>query len=241
MRILVLGNSNAGSIMRAIHYSGIDVLSQHDLTFIVTPGGGGPYLNLSDSGNIIIDKVNDDPLMKAYCHPTSLNVDSLNINDFDAVVISALTHFSFERCVIADFKPKISSSIRLVSRTEFLMSMRRSYDTSPGIIFLKKLSKLRSNIIVQPFPRVSSSISTYEDWSASQKYNDPIGAYSFAANYLDTYLTELASVDSFTLLKHPFTPSDLNPFTPATHMQNDFFHGNHLYASLVMKQIESSI
>ena len=244
MKVLVLGNSQAGALKRAYETratrdSGID------LHFYVIPGGVGPDLDIVDD-RLVLGAVS--PKYPPYVLP--VGTDTMPLSSFDAILVSALGYvdggYAYKNAitvsgVLAEFGPRGPATVRApVSDSCFAEMLAEGLEQQPGVRALRRLcSACGRPIFVQPFPHLSDQVAEHPDWGLAQWYDDPLGAHRVMAEAKEAALAALAEGTGARLLPYP-VPHDANRMTPRAMMrETDGVHQSDAYGALVLDQLES--
>jgi hypothetical protein len=248
VKILVLGNSQAGALKRSHdHRAAAFAAAGIALHFHVIPGGAGPDVTVIDD-MIVVGAVS--PTHPPYVSPAG--TDRMPISSFDAILICALGYtdggFAFRNPIpvagaLAEFRPRAGALARpLVSDTCFAAMAGALLDAQPGMAAWRAVAKAFSGpVFLQPFPRLSEAVATHADWTVGQWYEDAIGMHRFLETVKDDYLARVAAETGTQLLPYP-QPERADMFTPAALMRPvDGVHQADLYGDMVLDALIAAI
>lgn len=247
MKILLVGNSQLACLKKAHDLDGTILGKIRDVHFFVTPGGTGPYLEISDDLLLRVKKGGLNPKFPPREYPDG--VSKIPIIDYGAIVVSALGYLDggyyypnsiTRQGVLNEFGPKPNQiSNRPLSKSCYRRVIESSLLSQPGFLFLRELrERYRGKIIVQPFPLLSSSIAIHPNWPLNQMYESPREAHIFFSSSRDDFMEKLSKSHSFDLLAYPSDEWKQNCFTPSEFIGSpDGLHPDEKYGMLVIKQI----
>src|SRR5688572_3711083 len=156
MKVLMVGNSHAGSIRRALKERRVALPAEVDLKYYVVAGGLGPDLTVVDR-KLVVRAFNENH--PPYTdHPATLE---RSVTDYDLIVVSALGYvdggFAFRSTILwqgllAEYGPKFNPRVRtLISQACMRDVVRHGLSQQPGFVFLRELFKCyRGPVVVQP-------------------------------------------------------------------------------------------
>lgn len=252
MNILIIGNSQAGCLKKALDHSSESMFPTLKIAdWIVTPGGTGPYLEIKDNKLVV---TRSDPRFPPRFTPSSDILD-IDINQYSAIVICALGYidggFYYYNPISADkYFPISSFAHNIVCENQYPISQSCFKDVAknrlsmqPGFMFFDELKRLyKGKIFVQPFPMLSSKIKTHENWHLAKIYEDPIPVNHFLLDLKDKFLNDICDYENIYLLPYPDESWRTSGFTPSEFiLDSDYLHPNNLYGSLVLTQFEKLI
>lgn len=245
MRILFLGNSQLGCLKGAFDEDDT-VLNKHEVYWYVTVGGDGPYLYIEGNKlKIIEDAINPEypPRASPECSA------SIPVDYYDVVVISALGYVDGGYCcrspaqregLLFSCKPKANDiSDRYLSEECYRSIIMNCLRMQPGFVFLSNIRKFFSGqVIVQPFPMISSSIKEHPGWPLNMMYDDPVGAHKFFSEIRNDFVAQACEEARAKLLPYPSIACEDGLFTKAEMMAApDVLHPIPSYGRLVLQQI----
>lgn len=247
MKVLVLGNSQAGALKRA-HDENPERLTDAgiDIGFFVIPGGWGPDLTVVDDHLVTGSTSATHP---PYAAPKG--IDRAPLSSFDAIVISSLGFFGggygFRNPVsasgaLAQFKPRgVGLRQPLVSDRCMKEMAAAMSERQPGIRTLRALANCGIPILVQPWPRVSDDMLNQPEWGFRQWYAKPKAAYQFFARICDENLAAIAQETGAQILPRPEFGHP-HGMTPAALMREiDGVHQSDQYGGFVLDIIKAQL
>lgn len=246
IRLLVAGNSQAGSLYEAIasrQFLPGDGLS---VSWFIVPGGMGPALDVVDNRLVVLG--HDERYPPRILPPETAQA---RLDSFDVVFVSALGFvdggFAFASPIVwqggvAEYgvrnNPKIT---RLVSQAVMREVVADSLSRHDGFVFLHKLrANYRGRIIVQPFPQLSDAVAERNDWEIGRSYEDALGFSAFLGKCRDGYLEATCRELGVDLLDYPDPAFRTAGFTPRRLMrESDGCHCTGEYGAMVWRQVEA--
>lgn len=243
MRLLVLGNSQAGALFSA--YADRQ-LANIKIDFLVIPGGTGPTLTIRDGRPVPTRFVPEYPPYYSDSY-----VKSTVVSDYDAILISALGYveggFAFRNPIslqglVAEFGPRKNDlAERLVSIAVLREIVWNGLKLQHGFTFLNELRACYSRrIIVQPFPLPSDAVRDRTDWNLAVCYEDPVAAHTQICSFRDDAVKALCLTAGAELLDLPDPSWRRSGFTPRALMrERDGIHMEKSYGHLVLDQIDA--
>lgn len=247
MKILVVGNSNVGTLVRA--YSGIQNDKGHEFCFFSVPGGTGPALRFRDSVLELIPG-SEHAVHKAYSFPSGC-FDG-EYKKYDAIIISALGYicggFSYDYSIMTRNYTILDEVVdgfcpRFVSLEEQKFLFYKFLDRQSGFHFLRDLlqSDYSGKVILQKFPRLSAACINNNNWKPSLRIKNIDAMYSRYLKWLDEYIGEYSRYGQFTLLDDPLVDYVNGVYTPISLMEADGAHANSAFGKIIFDQIYSQI
>jgi hypothetical protein len=247
MKVLVLGNSQAGALKRA-HDGNPERLTDAgiDIGFFVIPGGLGPDLT-----------VVDDHLVTGHTSPTHppylapKGIDRAALSSFDAIIISALGFFNagygYASAVpasgaLAQFKPRgVGLRQPLVSDRCMKEMAAAMFERQAGVRTLRVLASSGIPILVQSWPRVSDDMLNQPEWGFRKWYTKPKAAYQFFARICDENLATIEQQTGAQILPRPEF-GNAHGMTPAAFMREiDGVHQSDQYGCFVLDIIKAQL
>ena len=248
-KLLVVGNSQAGPLKRAM-----DLWPQRfdhfaSVSFFVTPGGCGPYVAV-ENGKMRATFVMKD--LPPYWHPEE--AATTPVSSYDAVLVSGLGYFDGGHAyinrasslgLIHEFEP-IPPPTReqpLVSKGCYFRMMQAVLSEHHGFQFARGLrSCFGGSIFVQPFPLHSDRFLEIEAWKLRDLYRKPLEMYRFLVNARDKILSDFCAQIGASLLSFPDPAWVQSGFTPRTFMPSkDDLHPGADYGALVLDQLQRAV
>ncbi len=248
MKILILGNSQAGSLKKAYDAHKSIIGDVGEIYFYVLPGGTGPYLKVVDDRFVQTVPNSKNP---PYADPPE--TPEMPISSFDAIVISALGYVDGGACydslmqrraVLPEFGPiGAFQEEEFVSDHCYQQLFMNAWRTGhQGFILAASLkNNFDGPVFVQPFPHISSAIQEQEDWELRKLYKNYLGAHAFFTDTKESSLRSFEKEFGFTLLDYPAQTEDGAGFTDAKFMIGDFVHPTPEYGALVLDQIAKAV
>lgn len=252
MKILVVGNSQAGCLKKALdHAEEREFSAMKTADWIVIPGGTGPNLSIEDNQFKI---KSFDPRFPPRYSPNK-EILSSDINDYDLIIISALGYIDggfFYSNKIANDPINPLSSFKRKARKEYEFPLSKScfrevminrLGMQPGFLFYNQLKTVYTGkILVQPFPMLSSDIEFHEGWHLAHIYKNPKEVNCFLLDLKDDYLRSICNTKNTYLLPYPNKSWRLDGFTPSNFVaESDYLHPKQAYGEAVLLQLESFI
>lgn len=243
MRLLVLGTSDAGALLRA-HLNDRSLLAHCDeVAFFAIPGGTGPDVELRGDRLVVREGASDHA---AFKWPSRLELTSLR--EWDVVVISALglvdTGYAYDFCgtqqgLLFDCRPRATAQLPLVSRACYRSTVHAMLARHAGVRFARDLrAALGGRVLIQPTPLLSSDVPEHEGWPLTRLYEEAGRANRFFTETRLAFLEQFAAGIGAELLPIPDPTWLRDGFTPAALMDpRDGVHGNEHYGRLVLLQI----
>lgn len=254
-----MGNSHAGCLKRANEQSP-EILGRFgEISFYVTPGGTGPYLELGKNGELsemrvspeCLRAVSNTDISELPTYFTPADTPSVPIQRYDVIVLSALGRSLggigmheplYRQGALARFGVKPNGINKsLISEDCFDDIFSAWVDSHQGIKLFRALrSFTKSQIIVQPFPYYSQAAVTHPGWDMANIYQDAIGANRFYQQKKNDYLVKLCQYEAAILLNYPNPEWSVDCFTPAALIKStDLIHATDEYGKLVLEQCAS--
>jgi hypothetical protein len=244
VKLLIIGNSQAGALKRAwearhnaAETTGIEMF------FNVIPGGIGPDFQVVD-GRLAVGSHGEK--FPPYCTPP-VTID-MSLNDFDAILISALGHFDggfaytnqiTRAAVLADCGPR-GEALKRAPVSDSCMGdlMAEMLELQPGIRTLRRVCAAYAGpIYVQRFPRISEAILEHANWGLRLWYEAPAKAHRILAELRDSAMEEIANDTGARLLDYPEFDHPRG-FSPRAMMRDsDCIHQSDAYADLIIDQL----
>lgn len=243
MRLLVVGNSQAGALKRAHDAApGRYRDAGLDLAFFVVPGGIGPDVAVVD-GCLAVGAVS--PTHPPYEWPPGTRQTPLRA--FDAVLVSALGYIDgghayrnpIPRCgILPEFGPEGQAAKRMpVSDSCFAEMMAALLEQQPGIRSLRRLcAGFAGPVLVQRFPALSEAVAEHPDWGLRQMYRDPLAAHRFLLKTCEAALAALAAETGARLVPDPIART-ADGFTPRALMREDGVHQAETYGAAILDEL----
>lgn len=246
MKVLITGNSQAGALRKAARENGPP--PGVSLSFYVTPGGTGPYFDITPDGRL----EENSPTRKGepFCDPPG--TEDIPIAQYDAIVISALGFVDggvkfrgpfADGPFVAEFAPaNLGSGDQLVSMACF-KEVHQATVLGAAFNFAAQLRKHYAGmVLVQPMPYPSAESRQSPTWATGQRYQDADGFHSFLTRMTDSLLEDFCATHALTLLPRPSVAIVPGPFTSMDHMrEQDGVHPNARYGQLVLDQIAAAV
>ena len=244
MRILVAGNSQV-ACLKAAWSAGLVPSGDAELFFYCIPGGYGPDFEIQEDRLVVPARsVNKD--YPPFADPPE--TPGMPLSSFDAVLVSAPGHigggFAFssdllQRGVLHEFGPREGGVLPYVSASCYTEVIRAELAAQAGVRFLTTLREAYSGrIIVQPFPRITSTAPDRADWILNTIYQDGLGAMRFFGSVRDAFLAERCAAVSAELLPHPAAALAENGLTDGSFFDRpDGLHPNRDYGAMVLEQV----
>ena len=250
MKILVVGNSQAGCLKMALdHAEEREFPAMKTADWIVIPGGTGPNLRIKDNQFNI---THFDPRYPPRYSPNK-DILSSHINDYDLIIISALGYIdggffynnkiaSDALCPLSIFRRKAPNEHEYpLSESCFREVAINRLSMQPGFLVDNQLRIVYAGIIlVQPFPMLSSDIEFHEGWHLAHVYKNPKKVNHFLLDLKDNYLQSICNEKNTYLLPYPNKLWRSTGFTPSKFMQeSDYLHPKKSYGEAVLSQLET--
>ena len=249
MKILFIGNSQLSCIKLAFDKDP-GLFASHSVSFYVFPGGVGPHFEIENLKLRVLKwAINSD--FPPYAWPPG--AEHVPVDDYDLIVVSALGNiygsfaypsFIPRQGLLHSFDPKITLIVnRHLSASCFRRLIHSALDNQGGFKFLEQLKSIYSGqIIVQPFPLVSSMLASHPEWVLNQLYEKSLAAHQFFYRCRDEYLSHVCRHQNTHLLGYPITSWTKDYLTPEALMsQVDGLHPNPAYGRLVLEQVANVI
>lgn len=247
MKILVVGNSNVGTLVRA--YSSVQNDKGHEFCFFSVPGGTGPALRFRENVLELIPG-SEHAVHKAYSFPAGgFNGE---YKKYDVIVVSALGYicggYSYDYSIMTRNYTILDEVIegfhtRFVSLDEQKFLFYKFLERQSGFRFLRDLlqSDYSGKIIIQKFPRLSEACINNSSWKPSLRIKNIDVMYSRYLNWLDEYIAGYSKYGHFKLLDDPVIDYVNGVFTPIGLMESDGAHANLIYGKIIFEQIFKEI
>lgn len=238
MRLLIAGNSQALCLKDAIDANPNVIPVGWEVSFVVTPGGNGPYLALDGERLVETRKHPDHPMRSS---PSGAFEDPIGV--YDAVLVSALGYidggFRFhnpfmEQGALYRFGP--TGTLPLISEGCYQETLRGLLLSQPGFRFLTNLRKIfKGRIFAQPFPLLSEAIIDHPDWRLKRHAADPVGMYRFLSSTAMKCLGKVCAEANATMLALP--EGELAGFSPRDQLGPDHVHPKSAFGLNMMRQL----
>ncbi|WP_069301057.1 SGNH/GDSL hydrolase family protein [Neptunicoccus sediminis] len=243
MKLLVIGNSQAGAIKRAydsrqpeFNTGGIEWF------FYVVPGGFGPDFTIADGKLILGARSEKSP---PFIKPKG--TEKIPLDEFDAVFVSALgntvgsytyNNYFVQAGVLAECEPRGRAlSLPPVSDHCYSSMIQALLERQSGIKTLRRISAAFDGpIYVQRFPLLSDAVRENPAWRLRQWYTKPIKAYNFLATECAMALATIAKETGAILLDYPDIDHP-NGMSPQELMRDDCIHQSDVYAGMILDQL----
>jgi hypothetical protein len=242
-RVLVAGNSQARVLKLALPADRI--VSDVQFDFHVIPGGPGPDFEIKNDRLVVGKSVN--PKMPPYAYP--LEAAEALLSDYDAILVSALGYvdggFAYtnpitQQGLVAEYGPKDNPHVsNLISEAVMREVVVSGLERHAGVRFLKKVTEVHPNVIVQPFPNTSELVRDHPGWGLRAMYEDYLGFNRFLMAARDSALAHFCG-KAARLLPPPFDVS--SGFTPKHLMgTTDGLHAEVTYGGMVLRQVYEAL
>jgi len=230
-------------------------LSEHNIFFLVIPGGDGPDIHIN-SGILSYDKNGANPLSMPYIYP-DVNFN-LSISKYDVIVVFSLgfigdpnypSTYIMNQALISSFESKKNAfkSPNLLEHQPIISHLAEKIfnnriEMQPGIKFVRKLrEQFSKRIILHQYPKISAAVCDNPSWVLNILYKDPPKVLSFYSSLQDTYIKNFIKSNSLQLLNDPFSSNPEIIFTPEEYMCADYFHPNEKYSNLIWENLSLAL
>jgi hypothetical protein len=250
MRVLVVGNSQAGALYRS-HATGAAGGGDPGgiaMDFYVVPGGTGPTLALD--GRVLV------PNVVVPDHPPYLSSEAVrtaSIDGYDALVVSALGYvdggFAFRNPIatqglLAEFGPKANDlASELVSRGVFRQVIDTGLRRQHGFRLLRSSPRTTGGASWSSLgPYLSDALRDRADWWVRRCYEDAGGFHAYLNDLRDSVVAAICGELGVELLDRPDPSWAALRHTPAALMrQSDGVHATDAHGALVLRQIRDHL